>query len=161
MLPQFDLKRDGSWLFCYRYIHCLHHKPDPSFGCPNAFYVLVLCRESLSLSTRSVLLLMRVKDHWAVCREEAGSPRPTQSLTRALYLNQASGALLHLLTTSWLLISFCVVLFVSLNLDGVWVGGFCTGLKKDAKRMQFFLHHDTQTHNTFFQSYYNNTKECK
>lgn len=45
----------------YCYINCQHYKPDPDFSCPNASYVLVPCRESLS--TRSGLLLMRVKGH--------------------------------------------------------------------------------------------------
>lgn len=144
----------------YCYIHCLQLKPDPDFSCPNAPYVLVLYRESLS-----TLLLMRVKGYRAVCLEEAGSPRPTQSLTRALYLNQASGTRLHLLTTSWLLISFCVVLFVSLSLVGVWglgwggVGGlqWPKKKKKRKKRCQaytIFLYHGTESHNRFFQSYY-------
>lgn len=47
----------------YCYIQYLHYKPDPDFICPDASYVLVLSRESLFLSTRSGLLLMRVKGH--------------------------------------------------------------------------------------------------
>lgn len=98
--------------------------------------------ESLSRFTRNGLLLMRGKGHWAVCLEEAGSPRPTQSLTWALYLNQASGTQLHLLSTSWLLISFCVTLFVSLCRLG-FVVGVVWGVgvdwpKKDGESMQFF-----------------------
>lgn len=72
--------------------------------------------------TRNALCLMRVKGQRAVCLEGAGSPRHTQSLTLALYLNQASGSRLPLskailLTSSRSLISFCAMLFVSLSLN--------------------------------------------
>lgn len=72
--------------------------------------------------TRNALCLMRVRGQRVVCLEGAGSPRHTQSLTLALYLNQASGFRLPLskailLTSSRSLISFCAMLFVSLSLN--------------------------------------------
>ncbi len=74
-------------------------------------FFLCPCTPLRASSYQKCPLLMRVKGQRVVCLEGAGSPGHTQSLTLALYLNQALGFQLPLskailLTSSRSLISF-------------------------------------------------------
>ncbi len=81
-------------------------------------FFLCPCTPLRASSYQKCPLLMRVKGQRVVCLEGAGSPGHTQSLTLALYLNQALGFQLPLskailLTSSRALISFCHVICLS------------------------------------------------